>query len=440
MIRRMLFCALLLLPTASFGPRPPASRVVLISVDGLWTGDLARAESLGVKLPVLDSLVRAGAFAAGVIGSVPSVTYPSHTTMITGVRPARHGIYSNQRPWLPTDTGPAGKAWYWEADLVRVPTILDAAHAAGLKTAAVGWPVTADDPSIDYNIPEAWDPWVSFDSSLAVIRRRGTPGLLDSLGAPRVGEFRDSLRGWWTAEIIRRWDPDLVLLHVIDVDHWKHETGPTGDSVWTALMRADRHVGWVLAALHERPRPTTVIITSDHGFLPYRHTLQPGVLLVRAGLVTLDSLGRVTAWSAGMVGNGGSTMFLPRDTADSTVARRIRAAIPDSLVGPGRPIRAIWPQDTLRALGGDPRALWAIDMNAGYYTMLGFRGDLFVSRRGGGHGYDPRRPELQAFFAAAGPRIRPGTKLGVIRQTDIAPTIARLLDLRLPAVEGMPVF
>ncbi|HEU5260124.1 MAG TPA: ectonucleotide pyrophosphatase/phosphodiesterase, partial [Gemmatimonadales bacterium] len=387
--------------TCDVGARPARPRVVLISVDGLWARDLQRAESAGVPLPILDSLRRAGALAAGVVGSFPSVTFPSHTTMITGVRPARHGIYSNQRPWAPTDTGPDARAWYWEADLVRVPTLFDAAHAAGRKTAAIYWPVTARHPSLDYNIPDAWDPRAD-DSTLAVLRRWGTPGLLDSLRAPDVGQVSDSLRAVWAAQIIRRWDPDLLLLHLLDVDHWKHETGPAGDSVWAALRRADRHIGWVLDALHDQPRATTVIVTSDHGFLRYRRILRPGVLLTRAGLVTLDSAGRVADWVAGIVGNGGSAMFLPRDATDSTIARRIRAAIPDSLVGPDRPIRIIWPRDSLVALGADPRALWAIEMNEGFYTNLGYRGELLFADTGGGHGHDPRRPELHAFFLVAG--------------------------------------
>lgn len=439
-MRRVLFLFAALAAVAAFGrvrqggggvSRP---RVILVSVDGLWARDLQRAESAGVRLPVLDSLRRAGALAAGVIGSVPSVTFPSHTTMITGVAPARHGIYANQRPWFPTDTGPDARAWYWEADRVRVPGLFEAARAAGRKTAAVYWPVTAHHRSIDYNIPDAWDPRAP-DSVLVALRRLGTTWLLDSLGASRAGGVADSLRARWTADIIRRWDPDFVLLHLLDVDHWKHEQGPAGDSVWAALRRADRDIGVVLAAVRERPRAaTTVIVTSDHGFLPYRQILRPGVLLARAGLVSLDSTGRVTDWAAGIVGNGGSAMFLPRDSTDPSIARRIRAAIPDSLVGspPGRPIRVIWSRDSLAALGGDPRALWAIEMNEGYYTTLGYRGDLLAERRGGGHGYDPRRPELHAFFLVAGPGIAAGSTLPIMQQTDIAGVVARALGVAPP--------
>jgi arylsulfatase A-like enzyme len=282
------------------------------------------------------------------------------------------------------------------------------------------------------------------DSVLVALRRLGTPWLLDSLGAPRSGGWSDSLRARWTGEIVRRWDPDLVLLHLLDLDHWKHEQGPVGDSVWIALRSADRYIGWVLSALRARPRATTVIVTSDHGFLPYRQQVRVGVLLARAGLVTLDSAGRVTAWDAAVFSNGGSVMILPRDSTDREgrggLAARIRAAIPDSLVGPGKPFRAVWPRDTIAALGGDPRAVWALDLNEGFSAAGGYRRALLADRLGGYHGYDPRRPELHAFFLASGPGIPRGTTLPLIRQVDIAPTVAKILGLKLEGVEGRAVF
>jgi predicted AlkP superfamily pyrophosphatase or phosphodiesterase len=433
-MRRALVLFLALAGAACATGRAVRPRVVLVSVDGLWARDLQRAESAGVRLPVLDSLRRAGALAAGVVGSFPSVTYPSHTTIITGALPAWHGIYANRAFTPPTDTSTL-ELWYWEADSIRMPTLFDVAHAAGLRTAAVGWPVTADDPSIAYNLPEIWDARVFGDSDLAVMRGRGTPWLLDSLDAPPTGPFTDSLRAEWTAAIVRRWDPDFLALHLIDVDHWKHEQGLWADSVVIALEAVDRELGRLLTALRatEAGRRTTIVITSDHGFLEYRQRIRPGVLLARAGLVTLDSTGRVTAWDAAVLPNGGSVMILPRDSSDRSLAARIRAAIPDSLVGPppGRPIRAVWPRDTLAALGSDPRALWALDLNEGFYSVGGYRGALLGTRAmpGGGHGYDPRRPELYAFFLISGPGIRRGSARPLMRQTDIAGSVARLLGL-----------
>jgi hypothetical protein len=427
MKRTLLWFALAAL-TAGCAARAPRPRVVLISVDGLWARDLWRAESAGVRLPTFDSLRQAGAFGAGVLGSFPSVTYPSHTTMITGVPPARHGVYANRIFTAPTDTI---ERTYAERREIQVPTIFDAAHAAGLKVGAIFWPVTAHDSSIDYNIPDAWDQ-TGARTQLAALRSLGTPWLLDSLGAPAEGEPGDSLRVEWAAGIMRRWDPDLVALHVLELDGAKHDYGVWGDSVATALRAIDQRLGFFLRAVRETEaaHQTTLIVTSDHGFLGYRQQFRPGVLLARAGLVTLDSTGPARAWDAGVLAHGGSAVILPRDSSDRSLAARIRAAIPDSLIGYGRPIRAVWPRDTIASLGGDPRALWALDINEGFYAIGGYREPLLRDRMGGGHGQDPRRPELFAFFLTTGPGIAPKSARPFMYQSDIARIVARALRVR----------
>ena len=430
-MRRYLFFLILALVQAC-AARAPRPRVVLISVDGLWARDLQRAESAGVRLPTLDSLRRSGELAAGVIGSFPSVTYPSHTTMITGVPPARHGVYANGIFSDPSERR-AFNPSYWERSEIRVPTIFDAAARAGLSVAAVFWPVTAHDPSIRYNIPDAWDPRPGAPSQLAALRYLGTPWLLDSIGAPAAGAPNDSMRAAWTAAIIRRWNPDFIALHLIDLDHFKHEYGIWSDSARTALRARDRDISVVLAAVAatEAGRQTTVIVTSDHGFLDYSQRLRPGVLLSRAGLVTVDTAATppVRTWQAGVQVNGGSVMILPRDSTDPTLAARTRAAIPDTLVGPGKPIRAVLPRDTIALLGGDPRALWALDLNDGFYATSGYAGALLSAARGGGHGYDQRRQELHAFFLMTGAGVASGTMRPLMRQTQIAGIVARILSL-----------
>lgn len=413
---------------------------MIVSVDGLWARDLERLDSAGVETPVLDSLRRTGSLAEGVIGSFPSVTYPSHTTMVTGVAPRTHGVYSNVRTYDPLDTAHA-RDWYWSAEWVRVPTLMDVADQAGLEVGAVFWPVTADDPSIDYNVPEIWDP-TGRRTQLSLLRERGTPWLLDSIGVAKEGELTDSLRAAIAIEIVKRWDPDLMLVHLIEVDAAKHRYGPASDSVWTAIREADRRIGALLQALREtnRRRPTTVIVTSDHGFYGYQRVLRPGVLLARAGLVRLDSRGTVISWDAAVLPSGGSAALIAREPQDTALARRLRAAIPDSLIGPDRPIRSLWPPDSIAAIGGDPRASWAIVMNQGFYLTAGYAGALEEERSGGGHGYDPRDPALHAFFLAVGPGIAPNSALPLVRQTDIAPTVAKILGLSLPEVAGRALF
>ena len=86
--------ALLLLVIAA-GGRAPAAPLLMISVDGLKPEYVLDADVHGLKIPFLRSLMRGGAYARGVTGVWPTVTYPSHTTLLTGLSPAEHGIYNN---------------------------------------------------------------------------------------------------------------------------------------------------------------------------------------------------------------------------------------------------------------------------------------------------------------------------------------------------------
>ncbi len=94
------------------GERAAAASVLMISVDGLKPEYVLDADAHGLKIPFLRSLMRDGAYARGVTGVWPTVTYPSHTTLLTGVSPAEHGIYNNLE-FDPKDT--FANAWFWYA-------------------------------------------------------------------------------------------------------------------------------------------------------------------------------------------------------------------------------------------------------------------------------------------------------------------------------------
>ena len=121
---------------------------MLVSIDGLRPEFYLNGKW---PAPTLQYMARGGSVAEGVRGVFPTVTYPSHTTMVTGALPARHGIYYNT-PFEPE--GQSGR-WYWEESLIQSRTLWDAAREAGLVTATVQWPVTVGAP-IDYCVPEFW--------------------------------------------------------------------------------------------------------------------------------------------------------------------------------------------------------------------------------------------------------------------------------------------
>src|SRR5271170_4806843 len=146
-------CAALLLLGACLSASAASRPVLMISIDGLKPEYVTQADAHGLKIPTLRQFISEGSYADGVVGVMPTVTYPSHTTLITGVWPAEHGIYANG-VFDPFRT--YGGAWYWYAKEIRVPTLWEAAKAQGLTTASVSWPVSVDARGVDYLIPEYW--------------------------------------------------------------------------------------------------------------------------------------------------------------------------------------------------------------------------------------------------------------------------------------------
>src|SRR5574337_1016038 len=130
------------------------SRLVVLSADGMRPDFYRQPGKFGLKVPNLRELVESGASADAVESVYPSTTYPAHATLVTGVAPRAHGIYSHLTSLDPTE---AVRPWHWFAQALDVPALWTVARVEGLKTAAVTWPVSAGAP-IHYNLPEIWNP------------------------------------------------------------------------------------------------------------------------------------------------------------------------------------------------------------------------------------------------------------------------------------------
>src|SRR5262245_25967081 len=113
--------------------------VLLISVDGMMPESYLEPDKLGLQIPNIRALVSDGAHATGVTSVMLTVTFPAHTTMITGVPPARHGIPTND---IFDPDEKLGGGWYFYYRDIKAPTLFDLARRAALKTATVTWPVT----------------------------------------------------------------------------------------------------------------------------------------------------------------------------------------------------------------------------------------------------------------------------------------------------------
>jgi predicted AlkP superfamily pyrophosphatase or phosphodiesterase len=420
---------------------PRSAHVVLVSIDGLRPEFYRDPGSFGA--PTIQQMARDGVHALGVRGVFPTVTYPSHTTLVTGATPARHGIYYNT-PFEPA--GATGR-WYWDADSIQVPTLFGALRAAGRTSAAVMWPVTVGAP-VDFLVPEVWslDPTVD---RLAPMRARATPGLVEELERDATGRLdarrnfsgdwltRDDRLGAMAAHLLETRRPALTAVHLIGTDHFQHEAGRTGDRVTRAVAALDRAVGQLVeaadrAGILER---TTFIITGDHGFVNTHLQVNPNVWLGAAGL--LDRGGRRDGWRAMFHAEGGAAFLHlrdARDTAAITLARRALAAAPAA----HRRLYRIVERAELDAVGADPRVPFALTGANGVRMGSVATGDAVRGATGGTHGHFPTDlPEILTGFVAWGAGVRAGVVLPVLDLTDVAPLIAALLGVPFAPLDGV---
>ena len=213
LISRAALCAMTLLAW-SMRLEAQAHRVVLLSVDGLDHRYLRDCDRLGLKIPNLRRLMREGAWAQGVIGEVPTITWPSHTTILTGCRPRC------------TEFSRISAGTY---SLIQVKTLWDALAAAHRTSAAITWPVTVNAP-ITWNLPEYFEKRQGGAMDLAAIRKKATPGLLDEIAAeyPSFAQqwMDDRTRTLAAIFLIEKKRPDFLAIHLVDLDAEEHDTEP----------------------------------------------------------------------------------------------------------------------------------------------------------------------------------------------------------------------
>ena len=399
--------------------QPLAKHVVLITIDGSrpdfyldssWHADNIRA------------LMADGAYAMGVNSVFPSMTYPSHTTIVTGVQPAKHGIYYNTAP---------GDKVYWNDSSIKVPTIWGAATAKGLTVASLLWPVSADAP-VAYDIPDI--------GSLGekVREEYSKPaGFTDTLrarvfgGASSIEYGRDVNVAKIAAYVIATARPNLMTVHFFSVDHNEHMQGRDGDRVRAAVRGADSAVGIIVDALKTAGiwDSTVLIVTGDHGFMTVHTFVNPNVWLAKAGLITDLKNGQ---WRAMFYSVGGSSYLYVKDRVALSSVERILRELPDTVA---RYIRVI-DKKQLEKIGGNPEAALALSGLDGAAFGNAVSGDAVRAGHGGQHGYFPDFYEIRTGYVAHGPGIRKGAVIKEMDQRDQAAIVARLLGLDFPSADG----
>jgi predicted AlkP superfamily pyrophosphatase or phosphodiesterase len=413
--------------------------LLFVSVAGL-TPDAYRDD--GVRppaMPTLAKLARAGAAADAVEAVAPAARYPANATLVTGQPPALHGIVADR---LIGDRG-VRKERYWHASHLKAPTLWEVAARAKLRVAALGWPTTVG-AAIDQLLP---DPLPTFrgETWLRALADASTPAVLqlaraaggEEAAANREGAARDAVLVSVACELLASPEPPaLLLLHLSQVAPEQVAYGPGTPPVRAALRRVDGELDRLLACLARSGLlgASAIVVAGDHGVLPVHTRIDPNAVLAAEELLVpvSRSSSAVASWTALVRSNGGSAFVYARSDDAALRARRALSAEARRT----RAFRIVSAEEMLK-LGADPDAWFGLEAEPGF--AFGDRPTpplLQAEALRGVGGYLPEHPEMNAGFVAWGCGVRRGVRIPSMRQTDVAPTVARLLRLDLADVAG----
>lgn len=429
-------------------------RLIVFSVDAMVCEDLQAMH----QRPNFQRMFGGGCQVTGGMRSIyPTVTYPNHVSMITGCYAGKHGVVSNNR--FTTENKEA--AWNWFSDAVKVEDIFTAAKRAGYSTACMSWPVTGCNPNVDYLMDEYWmpEPGDTLRSSFA---RAGSSeevlelieahadllpegyekgGRLNVMKWPMMDEFILAV----TCDVIRKYQPELLLMHTGTFDHFRHVKGVFGEHLEMARDNLDRYLGMLLDACEAAGvlDQTNFVMVSDHGQRSIRRVVHVNVKLADYGLIRLDESGKLLDWDAFSFSNAMSTNVYVKDPTDQALVEKVHKVLlelrDEGVFGIGQVFTAEEMREKEGLYGG-----FSFVIESDGYTSFGDRAvrplvqnyDLTDYRFGRAtHGYYPDLGP-QPVFMAKGPDFKEGVTLDRGLIVDEAPTYAKLLGVELPEAQG----
>ncbi len=447
LLRAFCLCAAVMLASVANGSTN--HHVVLITIDGLAAFYL---DDPTAPLPTLRKLAREGATASGMKVSNPSITWPNHTTLVTGVHPEKHSVLFNgllvrPGPGLSVRIDPKRE----KVELVSGPTLYDLLNRSGYRTAGINWPCTRNSRTLDDDFPDVPD---SITHTTPKLRGELIAlGLLkDSNNTNFTGQSAASRDQIWTAaatHVIRTRKPNFMLIHMLITDGIQHRYGPRTPAAYTALAQADAQLRDVLNALEQagiRDR-TTLFVVADHRFEAATNTVHPNVLLRKHGWLDTNLVTTtppVFKAKAQIVSEGGTALVY---LTDSTTKKEDYQTVLELLRDMEGVAQVVQP-NTFAALGYP-----APDRNPQMadFVLVAQPGHAFDNRTAGddhitpvtmtagspgSHGYLASNPNMNAVFVANGRGIKRGARLEVVDNRDVAPTLAHLLGQKLPRADG----
>lgn len=404
-------------------------KLVVISLDSLGYLDIKNHLD---EAPHLKKLVENGTWVQKVRGVYPTLTYPTHTSIVTGQYPKVHGVINNTRFQPERES----EDWCWYRKYVKTPTLYDLAHQAGMKTAAFLWPVTAK-AKIDDNIAEIFaNRW--WKNQVLVSLFNSTPSLIIELNN-KYKSLRHGIKQPWlddfttacVVDTIKNKRPDLCLVHLVDMDDMRHHYGVNSKQTSEAFVRLDKRVAAIMAASQAAGdfEETDFVIVGDHYQINVDHVIHLNMLFAKkkwlkpfAGKHTFKKDWQVAAHSA-----DGACYVYARKNVDVEKLRQELLQVEG--------IENVYSQKQASEFGADPNCLLMLEAKKGYYFDNLVNCSQIVEKETqtkGNHGFSPNKKDYFTTAIFCGQDINEGKIISEARIVDEAPTLAKILGLSFP--------
>jgi alkaline phosphatase D len=380
-------------------PNPPNTAaqqakhyVVLVSLDG-FRYDYPRRYGA----PHLLQLGFRGASAPeGMLPVYPSLTFPNHISIVTGLYPEHHGIVANSF-WDPAReqtyvyTQPQSNSdgsWYNGTPLWVL------AEQQGMRSACLFWP--GSEAEIQGKRPSYY---LHFDDKLDDEKRV------------------DQVVAWLKLPPELR--PHFITLYYANVDHAGHTYGPDSEEVRAAVHHLDSMIGDLQTKLAPLHLPIDLVVVADHG-----------MVMLQGGPVTLSDYADLSDFRT-----DGSLLYAKPDA-------NVEEVYEEFLAHPDPRFKVYRRAETPASLHFDanPREGDPVIVPNGPFTIRAYAPVSeaeHTNKPHGGHGFNPRTmPEMKAIFFAAGPDVRTGVQFKPFENVNIYPFIAEMLGLNAPPVDG----
>ena len=419
--------------------------VVVVSVDAMVYEDLETLSKLYTFEEIWDQTARVNR----VRSVYPTITYPCHSTMMTGVYPETHGIVNNEKPIVCERSS----QWQHMRDMVHAKSVFDYAKEAGLTTGAVFWPVTGNDKNIDYLVDEYWPQhgesseqcFRDSGSSEEVMQKVVLPNLKIVENRHRQHPWCDAFVMQCACDMLATFKPNLLMVHPANVDAYRHQTGLFTQKVETGLHETNLWMAQLIKAADDAGilDKTDFFIVSDHGQQAIRRCIALNVLFAEKGLIDVAEDGSIRDWTAFAKSGGLSALVYLKRPGNADDLARTRAVLDELMATETAGIGQIFTEEEARrdhhlggnfsfVVEGDDYTSFSNDWVRPLVKPLDNRNYRFGRAS---HGHLPEKgpqPTLIAF----GPHIKPGVVLENARLVDEAPTFAHALGLTMENVDG----